>query len=650
MCGICGFNWDDKTLIRSMTNILSHRGPDDFGYYIDKNVSLGHRRLSIIDLSKNGRQPIYNEDKSICIIFNGEIYNFQEIKSELEKAGHDFYSDTDTEVIVHAYEEYGINCLNYFNGMFAFAIWDSNQKKIFMAVDRLGIKPLYYIKIGNKFLFASEIKSLLQYKEIKKKINKKSLIDYLTFRYTPSEQTIFEGIKKLKPGHYLVYNKGKVDVKKYWDVNINKVVNKPVDYYEELVLENLKQSVKRRLISDVPLGAHLSGGLDSSIIVALMKTLGNSKIKTFSVSFEAKEPFNESRYANMLADYYGTDHQEIVVKSDSMKLLPKIIWHLDDIDSDPTLIAQYLLSEHTRKKVTVVLTGEGADELFGGYDEFRFLTLSEKYISKIPGLIRRNIIPSAVNAIPNKVLDRFFHFTSSLGEKGKERFKEFMDSVDNKEKSYMTLTSFFSRKEKEELYSDMLINFERKNADYTKQIKPFFEENNKENILNKLIYLDLKRRLPYHLLHKIDKMTMAHGLEARVPFLDHTLVEASFGIPTSYKFNGNIQKYILRRAVKNLIPKEILKRKKHPFVVPLGNWFKENLKDVADMVFSKSNISHGYYFKYEPIKNILKKYNRSKLYYGRQIWSLISFDIWHKIYIEQEDIRKPPKDLFSIYT
>jgi asparagine synthase (glutamine-hydrolysing) len=278
------------------------------------------------------------------------------------------------------------------------------------------------------------------------------------------------------------------------------------------------------------------------------------------------------------------------------------------------------------------------------------LTLSEKYISKIPGLIRRNIIPSAVNAIPNKVLDRFFHFTSSLGEKGKERFKEFMDSVDNKEKSYMTLTSFFSRKEKEELYSDMLINFERKNADYTKQIKPFFEENNKENILNKLIYLDLKRRLPYHLLHKIDKMTMAHGLEARVPFLDHTLVEASFGIPTSYKFNGNIQKYILRRAVKNLIPKEILKRKKHPFVVPLGNWFKENLKDVADMVFSKSNISHGYYFKYEPIKNILKKYNRSKLYYGRQIWSLISFDIWHKIYIEQEDIRKPPKDLFSIYT
>jgi|TARA_B100001971_G_C18250478_1_gene577791 asparagine synthase (glutamine-hydrolysing) len=632
-----------------MTGILSHRGPDDSGYHVEKNISLGHRRLSIIDLSKKGKQPIYNEDESICIVYNGEIYNFKEIKSKLEERGHRFNSDTDTEVIVHAYEEYGEKCLQYFNGMFAFTIWDSKQKKIFVAVDRLGIKPLYYTKIGNRFLFASEIKSLLQYKDLKREVNKKGLIDYLTFRYTPTEQTIFEGIKKLKPGHFLVYKKNKIQINRYWDVNINRISKKPIAYYEKLVLKNLKQSVKRRLISDVPLGAHLSGGLDSSIIVAMMKTLVDTDIKTFSVSFEAEEPFNESRYSNMLADYYGTDHHELVVKSDTMKLLPEVIWHLDDIDSDPTLIAQYLLSEYTRKKVKVVLTGEGADELFGGYDEFRFLTLSEKYMKSIPGIMRKKIIPGIIRNTPNRILDHYFHFTSSLGEKGKERFEEFMESTGNREKSYLTLSSFFSREEKEELYSKKLMDFERENADYIEQIKPFFANANKENILNKLIYLDLKRRLPYHLLHKTDKMTMAHSLEGRVPFLDHNLVEFSFEIPPNYKFNGNIQKYILRKAVKNLIPKEILNRKKHPFVVPLGNWYKENLKELAEMVLSKTNIGHGYYFNYEPIKKIMRNYNKSKLYYGRQIWSLISFDIWHKIYIEQDNLKNPNLSLNKLY-
>lgn len=647
MCGICGFNWSDKSLLKSMTDILYHRGPDEEGYYTDNKISFGVRRLKIIDLY-TGKQPIYNEDKSICVIFNGEIYNYKQLREDLEKKGHKFYTNTDTEVIIHAYEESKEGCLNKFNGMFGLALWDSNEKKLFLAVDRLGIKPLYYTLIDQKFLFASEIKSLLQYDEVKREVNKKALIDYLTFRYTPSNQTIFNGIKKLSPGHFLVFYNNEIQEKKYWDLDIGTISDKSRDWYAKMILKHLEESVNLQMASDVPLGVYLSGGLDSSIIVALAKRASDSEIQTFSIGFE-DEQFNEIKYSRLLAEHYSTNHNELIIKSDLINYLPRVIWHLDDIDSDPTLLAQYLLSEFAKKKVKVVLAGEGADELFGGYDEFKFLTFAEKYAKYTPRMLRKSLV-TGMKVIPDKVLDNFFQFTSSLGEKGKERLSAFMDSLNNKEKSYMLLTSFFSDNEKQELYSDMLYQFEKENADYEKQISPYFKDTKRSNILNKLMYLDIKRRLPYHLLHTLDKTAMAHSVESRTPFLDHNLVEFSFTIPTNLKIKCLEQKYILKKAVSKLIPKEILKRKKHPFVAPGYILFKDNIKDIMERVFLKSKTANGEYFKYNQVKKIIQRYDKSKLYYDRQLWSLLSFDVWYKIYIENDNMKKPQLNFDKLYS
>jgi len=580
-------------------------------------------------------------------MYNGEIYNYKALRQELERKCHRFYTNSDTEVIVHSYEEKGDNCVEDFNGMFAFALWDSKNKKIVLAVDRLGIKPLYYTYFDGKLLFASEIKSILQNEEVKRAVNKKALIDYLTFRYTPSEQTMFEGIKKLAPGHIMTLQNKNIEIKKYWNPGINITSDKTEDYYSKKIAEMLKESVRLQMVSDVPLGIFLSGGLDSSIITAFMKTFTDSEIKTFSVAFEAGEPFNESRYSRMLADYYGTDHHELIVKSDSIKYLPDVIWHLDELDNDPTMLAQYLLSEFTKKEVTVVLTGEGADELFGGYDEFKFMALAERYKNVMPKFLLKGAV-KGMKILPNEFLDSFFQFASSLGEKGRERLSQFVEDIGDKEKSYMLLTSFFSDDEKKELYSKELYKFEQENNDYSKQINPYFDGCTKNNILNKLIYLDMKRRLPYHLLHKMDKMTMAHSIEGRVPYLDHNIVEFSFEIPTELKLKGFEQKYILKKAASKLIPKEILKRKKHPFVVPMDVWFKQNLKEIAEMFLSKSS-SCKKYFNHDSVKKIIDNYHKSNLYYGRQLWGIISFDIWHKIYIENDKL-DAPKSLYDLYS
>lgn len=648
MCGICGFTWEDKRLLRDMADIIKHRGPDADGFFIDKCVSLANRRLSIIDLSNAGKQPIYNEDKSVCIVFNGEVYNFKQMKPELEKKGHRFCTNTDTEVIVHSYEEYGEDCVQHLNGMFAFAIWDSNKKKLFLAVDRLGIKPLYYTFFDGRLLFASEIKSLLQCQDVKRTVNRKALLDYLTFRYTPSEQTLFDGIKKLPPGHVMTLQNKEINLRRYWNLDINRATDNPEEFYSKKIVEMLKESVRLQLMSDVPLGIYLSGGLDSSIITAFMKTFTDSDIKTFSVGFEADEPFNELRYSRLIAEKYGTDHHELVVKSDSIKYLPSVIWHLDDLDNDPTMLAQYLLSQFTKKEATVVLTGEGADELFGGYDEFKFMTLAERYRSLAPRFLLRSAA-RGVKIVPKKLLDKFFPFASSLGEKGMERLSYFIEDIDNKEKSYMDLVSFFGDEEKKEVYSGELHNFEKKSDDCLRQIKPYFDGYTEENILNKLIYLDMKRRLPYHLLHKIDKMSMAHSVEARVPYLDHNIAEFSFEIPARLKLKGMEQKYILKKSASKIIPKEILKRKKHPFVVPMDVWFRQNFKETAEMILSKSTVCKNKYFNYNSVKKIIENYDKSSLYYGRQLWGIISFDIWHKIYIENDDMKDPELDLHKMY-
>ncbi len=645
MCSIFGFlGFEDKALLKRMGFVSKHRGPDQAGTYIDKDICLGHKRLSIIDLSIKGKQPMVNEDGSLVIIYNGEIYNFQDIKKRLGK--HKFISKTDSETVLHAYEEFGERCLRYFNGMFAFAICSSNKKKLFLAVDRLGIKPIYYTKVKDKFLFASEIKSLLQYEEVKREVNEKALTKYLTFRYTPDNETLFKGIKKLEPGHYLIYDakSKRIMIKKYWDILNIEPKDYSESYYKKMTLNLLKDSVKKRLISDVPLGTHLSGGLDSSAIVALMSEL-NKEVETFTVEFESEGFYNESKYAKLVADYFSTNHHPLIVKADASEILPKAIWHLDEPISDPTIIAQSLVSQLTKKYVTVILNGEGGDEVFAGYMMYKVMQKTEKYKNILPKA-SKTLIPKIINKTPNKILDKFFKYSSGFGEKGKERFKEYMQSLDNREKIYLLLQNIFDKDEKKELYEKRLMESENK-IKIENDFKKYFGGTNRKNYLNKITYMDIKTRLPYYLLHKVDKMSMAHAIEARVPFLDHRLVEFSFKIPAKYKMRQG-GKYILKKVMQNKLPKEILKREKQPFLVPLNRWYEEKLKEIAPQIFEQSDVFKKYFYK-KAVEKIYDNYETSKFYYGRQIWSLLSLALWHKMYIERNNLKKPNLNINSFY-
>jgi asparagine synthase (glutamine-hydrolysing) len=643
MCGICGFNSDNKELIRKMASVIEHRGPDNFGFYLDKNVSLGHRRLSIIDLSEKGKQPIFNEDKSICVIYNGEIYNFNSIRDELEKRGHRFYSNTDTEVIVHAYEEYGENCISIFNGMFAFAIYDIDKKKLFIARDRLGIKPLYYYFKNGKFAFASEIKAILEDKEIKRKVNLDALNKFITLRYIPEGNTIFKNIHRLLAGHYITYDlcKNNLKISKYWDISIDdaNILHKPESFFAKRIRDLLADSVKKRLISDVPLGVYLSGGLDSSSVVAMMRHINpSSTIKTFSVGFEHDIIGNELKYAKLVSEYFNTDHKEFVIKADVIKLLPKIVWHLDEPMSDPATIPNYVLSENAKKYVTVILTGDGGDDIFAGYDQHKFPVVINN-MRHVPSIIKKKAMPLILRMTPKVVLDRIYKYSSATGEKIFERFSKFVSCIDaNKAKSYLEIISVFDEDERGKLFKK---NIKTKIKEFCLHDRINFNYfRKKQNFLNQLLYMEIKRYLPEDLLMKPDKMCMAYGIEARVPFLDHILVEFSFKIPPELKLKKLTAKYILKKSLSNMLPKEILQRKKQTFQLPIDQWIEKDLKPTFKELLSKEDIEKQGYFNYRFIEKIFKNYKKSKLFYGRQLWSLLTFQLWYKIYIEEENLNK----------
>ena len=423
MCGICGFYApENKSLLRKMTDSLFHRGPDSSGFYSDIHCSLGMRRLSIIDKA-NGQQPICNETEDTWIVFNGEIYNYRELKSKLQN--HLFKTNSDTEVILHAYDEYGEFCLTHLNGMFAFAIWDLKNKKLFIARDRFGEKPLYYTFVGKKLFFASEIKALLQNPEIKRNINLFALEDYLSFRCNSNQETFFKGIFKLPPAHYLIYDGKKCIVKKYWELSVTSNYSLSLETTSNLLFTKLKESVKSRLMSEVPLGAYLSGGVDSGAIVGLMSTLSKEPVKTFTAGFGNE--FDEFESARDISDHFHTDHQEILIKMDAIDLLPKVVWHLDEPLADPTCIPIYLLSEKIKPHATVVLTGDGSDEIFYGYEQHKLLYLYQKYMRKLPLSVRKKL-PFLVKMLPKEILKRFFRYATLLGDKGVERFKTFISS------------------------------------------------------------------------------------------------------------------------------------------------------------------------------------------------------------------------------
>ena len=602
MCGIVGvYGLSDKYLIKRMCDKMVHRGPDEHGYYIDDYVSLGMRRLSIIDLF-TGKQPIFNEDGSIVVIFNGEIYNFKEIKLELERKGHRFYTNTDTEVIVHAYEEFGYDCLKKFNGMFSIAIWDTNKKELFIARDRIGIKPLYYAIIDGNFIFASEIKCIMEY-EFEKTIDKVALADYFALRYIPAPRTIFNEVKKLEPGHYMVIKDGMIMKKKYWDLEY-KPKEGCEDYFAEKVLELSKESIRRRLMSDVPLGAFLSGGIDSSFIVALMSEFMDEPVKTFSVGFEDEE-HDETPYAKIIAEHFSTDHYELSIDINDLSFLPTIIYHLDEPLADPAAIPTYLVSKLARKKVKVVLTGEGGDEAFGGYSKYLHEQKTFKIFSCLPDTIRR--------------------LCERLGKTLECRkcrvglYLLFIASKSNQEESY------YFRLKNVDWGSCWLMN---ECLEEVRELVHKCFDNTKDYISN-MLYYDIKYWLPDDLLMKVDKMTMATSLEARVPYLDHNVLQFAYNIPSKVKL-GKSGKYILRKAARKVLPRKIIYRKKHGFDVPVSKWFREN-NDLIHEYMDEDVLREVEYLNTDEVYRIWNLHKKG-MDFGLALWKVLCYSIWYNLY------------------
>ena len=623
MCGIVGFNWDDEKLLKKMVKIVEHRGPDESGYYLDNGISLGHRRLSVIDLF-TGQQPIHNEDESIWIVFNGEIYNFKELRMLLEEKKHRFYTSSDTEVIIHLYEELGEDCVKKLNGMFAFAIWDSNKKKLLLARDRLGIKPLYYYINEKKFIFASEIKAILGFEEVKRDIDLNALTEFLIYRYVPGSRTMIKNIYKLLPGHILILKNNAFQIHKYWDLKEN-ISNESEEKYAKKLKVLLEESIKKRLISDVPLGVFLSGGIDSSCVVGLMSKMSED-IKTFSVGF-GPEVENELSYARFISEYFDTDHYEINVEEKDLSLLPKMIWNLDEPIGDAATLPTYIISTFAKKKVTVVLAGEGGDELFAGYDNYKIMMWGRNFSKLVPNFLKYDFFP-----IINK---RFYNFSN---------LKRILDFISAKQeyKQYSSVISMFNDYEMKKLG-----NFENENE----IIKNFFS-NNQMTFLNKLLYFSIKTKLVNDYLMKADKMTMANAVEERVPILDHNIVEFSFTVPTTLKLKGLTGKYIMKKAMQDVLPKQIINRKKRGYNAPMDYWFKHSLKDFLEQLLDNS--SHNYYNK-EYVLGELKKFQKSgnnynlNFYNAQKLWSVLVFEMWYRIFIDTDKSYKLNLNLNKLF-
>lgn len=651
MCGICG-NIDFKSGVRAqsikrMCHVLAHRGPDDegmvlirgdtffevkkpFATYSDGNgfeVGLGHRRLSIIDLSEAAHQPMCNEDGRIWIVFNGEIYNFQETREKLEKKGHSFKSKSDTEVILNAYEEWGVECLNHFRGMFAFAIWDSNLQRLFMARDRLGKKPLVYFHQNDHFAFASEIKALLQLSAIEKKVNGCAIHQYLTYQYVPSPETIFEGIKKLPPAHYLLYDRnGILKVERYWKLNFNKGFQtySDVKELEDRIRTGLEESVKLRLISDVPLGAFLSGGVDSSLIVGIMAKLSRDPVKTFSIGFEEEE-FDELSYARLISNHFATEHHEFIVKPNAIEVLPKLVWHYNEPFADSSAIPTYYVAKMTKDYVKVVLTGDAGDENFAGYPRY----LRSKWLIfflKLPKKLRRDFLPPFLRMIAQ------FHWR----EKTFNRLAAYIESVSsNQARNYAEQVKIFNAGEKESLYSPEFLEAVG-GIDSFGYLLSKFEEAKTDNLIEQLLYLDINTYLPEDLLVKMDIATMANSLEARVPFLDHQLMEFIATIPSRLKLKGTVTKYILKRAFSDFLPQSILTRKKMGFGVPVARWFRNELKDyIYEILLDRKTLNRGF-FRKEGIERLLNDHITLRYDHSAKIWALLFLEIWFRVFIDKE--------------
>ena len=624
MCGIAGIvgerddTWIDQNAIHRMCQTLVHRGPDDEGCFVKNGAGLGMRRLSIIDLA-GGHQPVFNEDRSVWLVFNGEIYNFRELRRELEGRGHHFQTHTDTEVIVHLYEDYGADCVHKLRGMFAFALFDEGKRRLLMARDRLGEKPLHYALAGGRLLFGSEIKAILAVAPELAALSSQALLQYLYFGYIPDPATAFLGVHKLPPGHLLEFERGEVLVRKYWDLPEygTYTPRSEEDCLEELEVR-LVEAVRIQLIADVPLGALLSGGTDSSTIVALMARASSRPVKTFSIGFRHSD-FNEAPYARQVAQKFGTEHEELILEPDVVETVESLARSLEEPFGDSSMLPTYYVSRLARKYVTVALSGDGGDEAFAGYDRYR-LYFESRSQNWIPDWARRGYRERVYPRLPRGTPGRNLAYSVSLP--WGDRYVEGISLAP-------TQRNF------ELIDGEFLAQFERKPSPLD-SFSQYLSDAPARDALSRILYLDTKTYLPGDILTKVDRMSMAASLEVRVPMLDHVFLEWVTALAPQWKMRKSGQKYILTKLAERLgVPKEVVHRPKRGFALPLVHWMRHELKELAVALLLDARTLQRGYFSERGVRELLNKFLLGQTDDYLEIWRLMMFELWHRNFLEQ---------------
>jgi asparagine synthase (glutamine-hydrolysing) len=638
MCGIVGAVSANhqavaSETVRRMCAAITHRGPDDEGYYFNEadengsrsrfqgsaSVGLGMRRLAIIDL-QTGQQPIHNEDQSVWVVLNGEIYNYKELRAELEARGHRFYTQTDTEAIVHAYEEYGSDVPKRLRGMFAFALWDARHERLLLARDRVGKKPLLYSINSGGLVFASEFQALLCHPNVSREINPEAISDYLSFLCVPAPQTAFCAIRKLEPGHTLVWQRGEVRIERYWSLDFKSKIDISEAEAGERAIELLRDAVRVRLMSDVPLGAFLSGGIDSSAVVALMSELSATRVKTFSIGFDEKD-FSEIHHARRVAERFDTEHHEFIVRPAAIEVLPALVRHYGEPYADSSAIPTYYLSKMTRQHVTVALNGDGGDECFAGYERYAAMRVANRY-QRLPQFVRKQIVEPALRAIPeagatHSQFGKARRFVGVMGRSAGERYLRWTSAINDELKLELCTHDFLAQ-----------------TTEALRHVAPWFAGNGEIDVVDRALMADTFNYLPNDLLVKVDIASMAVSLEARSPFLDHHVMEFAASLPARYKLRGLTTKHLLKKALRGMLPAENLTRRKMGFGVPLAHWFRSELKGVlVETLLSERALQRGY-FKPEAVRRLIAQHTEGKRDYAHQLWTLLMLELWHREFID----------------
>jgi asparagine synthase (glutamine-hydrolysing) len=647
MCGIYGvMNFKEREaplapLLACMGSVIEHRGPDDSGTYVGRGIGLGMRRLSIIDVA-GGHQPISNEDETVWLVLNGEIYNFEELRVVLEKKGHRFRTHSDTEVIVHLYEEEGPAFLKRLRGMFGLALWDVKRELLILGRDRIGEKPLYVRREPHRLLFASELKSILQVEDVPRRLNQEALQEYLALGYVPAPLTMLQGIEKILPGHCLVIEKDRIQEHEYWDVPYGPVENHSEREWIERIRDKLLETVKMQLVSDVPLGAFLSGGIDSSTIVAAMARLTGQPVKTYSIGYGGDQSYyNELPYAKIVAQAFGTDHHEIVVHPEVSELLPKMMWHLDEPIADSACLTTYLVSRLARESVTVILSGVGGDELFGGYRRYLGDSLHRWY-RLLPGPIRHSWLPALLRQVPQdrgSAWKDYARYAAAFTKTAQE----------DPATRYMSYVTLFSPQAQADLLTEEARRSLNGNEAAAAALRTYFARRTEDDSLNRIIYTDLKTSLPDDLLALTDRMSMAASVECRAPLVDYELVELASRMPSSLKVRGLTLKYLLKKAVAPWLPREVIERKKRGFGAPVGGWLRQDLKPLIHELLSETQVQRRGLFHWPAIQQLLTAHQEQRNDHTDRIFALIALETWCRVYLdgaswraeESRSVRRP---------